>query len=347
LAIGIVLVVMIATFKSSSVGREDLAETEGSATINGQRMLAPAKKHQKLRKAIPPVTGLSAASPHTAGTALLDEDFVLGVELAGETRAYAINMMGKPESELLNDTLAGRPIAVTFCGTCQSALVFARTIENKTLTLQLSGELLGENMMMRDIETGSDWVQLTGEAIQGPLKGRRLEQIPSVWTDWKTWRDQHPHTTVPDLPNVVQNYRHHPLYSAFPAERSFFADIQWGLAREQKARSWPFAHLDRQPVVNDVFSDQPLLIVFDRRTSTARAYDRRAGDVELTFRLKGNDLADDQTGTIWDPTMGLGVNGPLKGRRLAPVAGTISLNWAWKSFHPEGEIWSAEELPRR
>jgi hypothetical protein len=169
----------------------------------------------------------------------------------------------------------------------------------------------------------------------------RLEQLPALWTDWKTWRERHPKTTAPDLPRVVQNYRHHLRYSAFTPERSYFSRIQWGLARGEKARSWPYAQLDRQPVVNDVFSGQPLLVVFDRRSSTASAFERRLGDIELTFRWQADRLTDDQTSSIWDPITGVAVKGPLEGRQLAPVSGTTSLDWAWQRFHPESEIWFA------
>jgi hypothetical protein len=302
---------------------------------------------RKLREPLPPVTSFTIVPAQAAGTAIWDEDHVLGIELAGESRAYAINMMGKPESEVLNDTLAGWPIAVTFCGKCLSPLVFSRQVEGETLTLYLNGELLDENMVMRDVETNSDWVQLTGEAIQGPLKGHRLEQIPVLWTDWRTWRDRHPETTLPKLPNVAQNFRHHPLYSAFPEERMLFSEIQWGLARGGKAKSWPFAQLERKPVVNDVFAGQPLLIVFDRRTSTTSAYDRRTGDNELTFRWQANQIADDQTGSVWDPIAGLATKGPLKGRRLSSVPGVVALVTAWRSFYPDSQIWSAEEMPTR
>jgi len=212
--------------------------------------------------------------------------------------------------------------------------------------LFLNGELLSENMIMQDSETGSEWVQLTGEAIQGPLKGHWLEELPAVWTDWKTWRQRHPDTTAPKLARVLENYQHHPLYSTFPPERSFFSTLQWGLARGDKARSWPYAQLARQPIVNDVFAGQPLLVLFDQRSSTPTAFERRLDDTELTFRQRADGLTDEETGSLWDPITGQASRGPLKGRRLRPVPGTVSLDWAWRSFHPGTEIWSAAAVEK-
>jgi hypothetical protein len=326
---------------------DGMIETGVSPAVTGNHALVRNRVRRQLRAAMPPVAGFPIVSAEAVRNLIVDEDHVLGIELSGESRAYAINMMGKPESELLNDTIAGLPIAITFCSNCQSPVVFSRRIAAKTLTLHLSGELLAENMIMRDVETGSVWVQLTGEAIEGPLEGQRLEQIPLVWTDWKTWRKRHPETTVPELPNVVQTYRHQPLYSASLTERMFFSGIQLGLTHGEQAKSWPYAQLDRQPVVNDVFSGQPLLIVFDKHTSTAKVYNRRPGDVELTFRWQANQLTDDQTNSTWDHITGRASSGRMKGQRLTPVAGIVSNSRAWRSFHPKSEAWSAEEVQTR
>jgi len=308
--------------------------------------IATDRQRRQLHDPLTPLAGFPIVTAKSAELQIHDEDFVIGVELEGQARAYPINTMGKPESELLNDTLAGRPITVTFCNTCQSPLVFSRQVEGQTLTLFLNGDLLSENMVMKDSETGSEWVQLSGEAIEGPFKGHWLEELPAVWTDWRTWQERHPDTTAPKLPRVVENYQHHPLYSTFPPERSFFSTLQWGLARGDQARSWPYAQLARQPIVNDAFAGQTLLVLFDQRSSTPTAFERRLDDAELTFRQRADGLTDEQTGSLWDPITGRALRGPLKGRRLRPVPGTVSLDWAWRNFHPGTEIWSAAAIEK-
>lgn len=49
---------------------------------------------------------------------------------------------------------------------------------------------------MQDLETGSLWSHVTGEALDGPMKGERLEVLPSVQTTWSRWLEQHPHTKM-------------------------------------------------------------------------------------------------------------------------------------------------------
>ncbi len=47
-------------------------------------------------------------------TDLGDEDLVMGIVLGGEARAYPVNYMNGPLNEVVNDTLAGEPIASTW-----------------------------------------------------------------------------------------------------------------------------------------------------------------------------------------------------------------------------------------
>lgn len=43
-----------------------------------------------------------------------DEDLVMGIVIGGQARAYPVNYMNGPLNEVVNDTLAGEPIASTW-----------------------------------------------------------------------------------------------------------------------------------------------------------------------------------------------------------------------------------------
>lgn len=45
------------------------------------------------------------------------------------------------------------------------------------------------DVIVRDRETGSTWSGLSGEAIDGPLAGRRLQQLPTFYAFWFSWTD--------------------------------------------------------------------------------------------------------------------------------------------------------------
>jgi Protein of unknown function (DUF3179) len=54
--------------------------------------------------------------------------------------------------------------------------VWETTVGGRQLHFHLAG-INNQNFIMRDEETGSWWQQVTGEAIQGPLKGQRLRPV--------------------------------------------------------------------------------------------------------------------------------------------------------------------------
>ena len=259
-------------------------------------------------------------------------------------------MLGHPGSEVVNDTLGGRPVAVTFCGLCETPPVFSRRLVDKTLTFYVSGVVVESNMLIKDVETRSGWIQLLGKAVDGPLEGKELQQFPSVWIDWKTWRTAHPATTAVLLVRGSKKYSASAMRATSSRERVFDA-LQWGLARDGKARSWPFSRLARQRVVNDSFAGMPLLVAFDPETLSPTGFDRRLGGMELTFRRRGTDLIDETTDSVWDPVTGQALRGSLEGQRLSLVAGTIATTATWLVFHPDSEVWdpggpSAEPLRR-
>ena len=166
------------------------------------------------------------------------------------------------------------------------------------------------------------------------MTGKSLEQIPSVWTDWKSWRMEHPDTTVPKIAPTVNYYRHDPDPTIASAEERYFSNMQWGLVRGDKSLSWPLEEVARRGVVNDSLAGLPLVVVFERKSATISAFERRVGDIELTFHADAHGLVDDQTGSQWDRVTGRAVQGALAGRRLIPVAGMISHHRAWRTLFP-------------
>jgi hypothetical protein len=302
----------------------------------------PVRRIRRVFDAFPPYFPFSVVSARDAAPLIAEDEFVLGVEIGGESRAYPLSRLGKPGREVVNDTLGGEPIAVTFCGLCESPLVFSREVDGRTLTFYVSGVLVESNMLIKDVETRSGWVQLLGEAVDGPLKGEELRPFPSTWTDWKTWRAEHPATTTVSFARGDEGAaRARP--GADAARKQGLVDaLQWGLSRDGKARSWRFSELIHNPVINDSFAGVPLLILFDASTLGATGFDRRLDGKTLAFRRRGDELIDDESGSVWDPHSGLALRGPLEGRRLAPVAGVVSRSDAWQAFHPDGSAWAPE-----
>ncbi len=134
------------------------------------------------------------------GKYIVDTDRVIGVTLNGESRAYPIRFMFW--HEVINDTLGGVPIAVTYHGLCDSAVVFDRRAGGETLEFGVSGLLYNSNQLLYDRRAEprdeSLWSQLLFKPIAGPAVERGAELTPVQMTvnTWGKWLADHPDTTI-------------------------------------------------------------------------------------------------------------------------------------------------------
>jgi hypothetical protein len=123
-----------------------------------------------------------------------DDHIVVGVEINGEARAYPIPVLNW--HELVNDTLGGQPILVSYCPLCGTALVFNRSMDGRTHSFGVSGLLYRSDLLLYDQATESLWSQISSRAVSGPRAGSRLRVLRSQLTRWGEWRARHPGTTV-------------------------------------------------------------------------------------------------------------------------------------------------------
>ncbi len=159
---------------------------------------------------------------------LVDDDRVIGVVLAGSARAYPVRFMNW--HEVVNDTLAGHPIAVTYAPLCDAVVVFNRRgPDGAARRFGVSGLLYNSNLLMYDSRPGgmgeSLWSQLQARAIAGPAAAaeERLPILPVAVATWEDWRTRHPRTTVlAPVPALAEEYRRNPYSSYFGSEQLRF-----------------------------------------------------------------------------------------------------------------------------
>ncbi len=130
-----------------------------------------------------------------AEAAWLDpEEPVIELVLDGEARAYPLEIL--VWHEIVNDELAGRPVAVTFCPLCHTALAFERRLDERTLAFGVSGLLRHSDLVMYDRQTESWWQQFSGEAVVGELAGATLPRLPAAIVAWQDFLARHPDALV-------------------------------------------------------------------------------------------------------------------------------------------------------
>ncbi len=125
--------------------------------------------------------------------------FLVGLtfESGGKERAKVYPFADLNRAGVVNDAFAGRDLLVSYCEAAKSGVVFERRMGGKLLTFEPVGEEKKDSCrLMRDKETGSRWALLTGQAVEGPLKGKKLRMIPSTQSFWFGWKDFYPKSEI-------------------------------------------------------------------------------------------------------------------------------------------------------
>lgn len=125
---------------------------------------------------IPAIDNPSFA-PASAPGGLAPNEPVISLAIGGDARAYPLRVM--IWHEIVNDTIGGVPVAVTWCPLCNSSVVFDRRLDGRTLSFGTTGKLRHSDLVMYDRETETWWQQFSGVAIVGALVDRELTPLPS------------------------------------------------------------------------------------------------------------------------------------------------------------------------
>jgi hypothetical protein len=315
------------------------------------------------RDGIPPVDEPKPTSQTAAERWLSDSEPVLAVELGDQVRAYPLQIL--VWHEIVNDTLGGRPIAVTYCPLCNSSLVFDRRVDGRTLTFGTTGNLRRSDLVMWDRQTESWWQQLSAEAVVGELTGTRLKLLSSQTVSWADFKRIHPGGDVLSRHTGAQrDYGNNPYarYDQPDSEPFLFegeADDRLppkervvAIFREDETVVVPFSRLLRQPVVQTEAGGRPVVVFYkrgivsaldaptikdSRDVGTAAAFDARAHGRRLSFERRDGRFVDRETGSRWDIS-GHAVTGELAGERLAPVRHDEQFWFALAAFVPGARI---------
>jgi hypothetical protein len=289
-------------------------------------------------------------------TFLQDDDILLGVTSGNVAKAYPAADLAQHGAVF--DKMPDGPISVTWCGVCNTGLVFRAEVKGRTLHFQYD-RMVGANEVQKDLETGTSWQQATGEAIDGPLKGTRLTLYPVVRTTWGEWRKRYPHTTVlKPLPGYAERMPSRsrrikdvtrmgpegaPNGALVVDTRLPARETVAGLEVGRETVAYPFSALRVARVVNDRVGGLPIVIVHQPSSDTTTAFDARAKGKVLTFQAANDDASsviDLDTRSTWN-AYGLCLEGPLKGTQLKHVILVPQFWFAWSQFHQGTRVFTA------
>lgn len=230
------------------------------------------------------------------------------------------------------------------------------TVNNRRLNFHLAG-INNQNFIMRDEETGSWWQQVTGEAIQGPLKGTKLKPVLHDELTFGVWQREQPAGRVlkPD-PRVAAKYEAENWEEEYaglrvvvpvdPADKLAPRALVIGLEINDAAKAYPFAALERQSLILDELGGVPLMLVLGEDKKSVRAFERTVDGRVMEFFVKPDaqplQLVDAETGTSWDFT-GKAGSGQWAGKSLKQVALLKDYWFDWKIYHPQTAVYTLGE----
>ena len=114
------------------------------------------------------------------------EGYVIGVTLGEHSKAYPFPAAA--ERAIINDYVGPFPVVVLADEGTKGVHVYLRVVGGTELQFDLmEGQLV-------DRETGTRWDLVRGLAVEGPLEGQSLQQVPYITSfDW-AWDDFYPHS---------------------------------------------------------------------------------------------------------------------------------------------------------
>ena len=217
----------------------------------------------------------------------------------------------------------------------------------------MSGKLIMNAVVLYDHQTDTLWSQFLSRGVKGPLANQALEIIPAVQTTWGQWLDLHPDTLVLNKRGRYRGDSYEGYYSGGSAgilgeankdRRLPRKELVLGMVVSDLAKAYPFSAISEQPVINDHFSGEDVVVAFEPLSESGAVFKRRLDGRTLNFESaqarEGVALMRDlETGSLWQVLTGQAIDGPLFGQRLERLPSHYSFWFAWSDFHPETELY--------
>ncbi len=244
---------------------------------------------------------------------------VVSIALNGDARAYPIGVL--IWHEIVNDTVGGVPVTVTFCPLCNTSIVFDRRIDGQVLDFGTTGKLRRSDLVMYDRQTESWWQQFLGEGIVGEMTGKRLKMVPARLESISLFRARHPEGLVL-VPNDdrARAYGKTPYkgYDKLAAPFLYDGALPKGIA--------PLSRVVR-------VGDQAWSLALLRRTGKIQTPD----GLEISWRPGQNSALDAATIKYGMDVGNVTVERTVRGTRM-DVAYSVDFAFAFHAFHPDSVI---------
>ncbi len=299
------------------------------------------------------------------------EDRVIGILTDGKAFALPITILGVQEAVTLG---RGRgSVTVTWWPVTYSARAFNEELHPGKHVIYNSSLLLDTS--------GNTWVQFAGQRVSNPPSNEQLSMTPIILTTWNAWRSAYPESELlikEDAPkhDMFERYYISQRAGLYPErllpDRIAEKEVVLGVEVGMESRAWPYSALIDNPVLNEEVDRTPLLVAYERISSTALLFDRRVEGRVLSFSQASRNPAlnlpldnqptdsneseqeeeqnktteyeplilVDSEGGKWYGITGECIEGRLKGIKMRHLNGMTGFWFAWRKFHPNTTLFS-------
>jgi hypothetical protein len=214
-------------------------------------------------------------------------------------------------------------------------------------------------VMVMKHKDGTLYSCLTGVAFERPNKGKKLEPVPTLVSDWGFWLKRYPQNVAYhmfdkykpiDLPTTAHEDS---VKSRGPVDRRLPAETMvLGIVTEKGARAYPLGEIEKTGLLADKMSGEEVVILWHGPTKTAAAYaplatpPKKGEEKPRPIALGRDDkdpeapFVDKETGSHWD-IAGRAVDGELNGWTLTWLD-SVTVKWfAWAADVPQTEVFTS------
>lgn len=267
---------------------------------------------------------------------LTDSSLVVAVSKGTEAKAYPIRYIQYHHQ--VRDTIAGKPVMVTYCNVCRTGRVYEPVVDGKPEHFRLVG-MDHFNAMFEDETTKSWWRQATGEAITGPLKGKALPEVESNQYTLNTFFSLHPFGKV--MQAEARSKESYDTLGRFEKGKSkgkltrtdslSWNDKSWvlGIQVDGESKAYDWIQLKQSQILNDQLGNTPVVLAIASDGQSFAAF-RRNKDQQFILR---NDSLVCEAGTY--DFLGRSADGS----QLTRIKAYQEFWHSWKEFHPDTKVF--------
>ena len=240
---------------------------------------------------IPPIDEPKFISPSEADEWLSDNEPGISYSDGNAHRFYPYQIL--VWHELVNDTVNGKRVLISYCPLCLSGFVFDPLVSGERVEFGTSGKLWKSNLVMYDRKTDSLWSQILGEAILGELTGTILNTLPSDQVLYGNWKKQFPNGQVLSKDTgAIRIYGSSP-YGSYFSTTNFALSLAgeqddrlpndafvFGVVVGDEAKAYHVEAVKARGVVEDSFAGVDFILRYDKDLDVVRMFKKLADGSE-------------------------------------------------------------------